>query len=76
MRKKEIIVLDARLLNVIRNSAFTAVLDNGHEIVAYARGVDKERAKRLKEHDVVQVEMSSYDMSKGCVRFLTGREEI
>ena len=76
MRKKEIIVLDARLRNVVGNAAFTAVLENGHEIVAYARGADKAEVAHLKVGDEVTVEMSPFDMSKGCLRLEPGREVI
>jgi translation initiation factor IF-1 len=69
MHKKELIVLDATLKNVISNSAFRAVLGNGHEIVAYARGAEKAKAAQLALGDSVRVEMSPYDMSKGRISF-------
>lgn len=64
MAKKETILLDARLLDVIDKHAFDAELRNGHHFVAF-----------ISRHDIgcrspqvgaqVTVEMSPYDMSKG-----------
>ena len=69
MHRKELIVLDATLKNVIGNAAFRAVLGNGHEIVAYAKGADRTRVGQLATGDTVRVEMSPYDMSKGRISF-------
>jgi len=65
VRKKENIVLDARLHNVIGNAAFKATLANGHEFVAFAR--DGELLRKLRAGDSVKVELSPCDMSKGCI---------
>jgi translation initiation factor IF-1 len=67
MHEKEIIRLDARVLGVIGTSAFRAELANGHRIVAFAVGPDKEETARLGPGDVVKVEMSPYDMSRGRI---------
>lgn len=67
MHEKEIIRLDARVVGVIGNSAFRAELLNGHRIVAFAVGPDKEKTATLGPGDVVKVEMSPYDMSRGRI---------
>ena len=67
MHEKEIIRLDARVTGVIGNSAFRAELANGHRIVAFAVGADKDRTAALGPGDAVQVEMSPYDMSRGRI---------
>ena len=58
-------VLDAVVRDVISNRAFRAVLDNGHELVAFSRGAAPEApygpGSRLR------VEMSPCDMSKGAI---------
>jgi translation initiation factor IF-1 len=69
MNKKEIIVLDARLLNVLGDSAFQAVLSNGHRVVAYVRKNDRQRADSLETGQDVQIRMSPYNMSKGQIIF-------
>ena len=67
MHEKEIIRLDARVVGVIGNSAFRAELANGHRIVAFTVGPDKEKTATLGPGDVVKVEMSPYDMSRGRI---------
>ena len=67
MHEKEIIRLDARVVGVIGNSAFRAELANGHQIVAFAVGLDREKTKSLGCGDVVTVAMSPYDMSRGKI---------
>ena len=67
MRENEIIRMDARVVAVIGNSAFRAELANGHRIVAFAVGPDKEKVSALGLGDVVAVEMSPYDMSRGRI---------
>jgi translation initiation factor IF-1 len=67
MREKEIIRLDARVVDVIGNSAFQVKLENGHPFVAFSIGPDKERTTSLGPGDVVEVEMSPYDMSRGKI---------
>jgi translation initiation factor IF-1 len=62
--KKETILLDARLITVIDNNAFGAVLLNGHRFVAFFRRGETPLAA-LKIGDDVRVEMSPFDMSKG-----------
>jgi translation initiation factor IF-1 len=69
MRGKEIIVLDATLLEVIGEAAFRAKLANGHVIVAFAVLRDRQKAVDLAPGERVSVAMSPYDMSKGRIRF-------
>ncbi len=59
-------MLDAVLKDVIQDCTFTAVLANGHELVAFPRYGEKRAVRgRLWPGDRVRVEMSPYDMSKG-----------
>ncbi len=63
-------MLDAVLVDVINKATFNAVLPNGHEIVAFPRRADQERAHAcLTPGDRVRVEMSPFDMSKGACVF-------
>ena len=64
--KKELIQLDACIREMINTTAFTAELGNGHNITAYfPRG--SKQAAGLSSGDVVVVELSPYDMSKGRI---------
>ena len=55
------------MVGVIGTSAFRAELANGHRIVAFSAGLDKEKTATLGPGDAVQVEMSPYDMSRGRI---------
>ncbi len=66
--KNEIILLDARLVEMIHNAAFRAVLNNGHTMVAYIpRESRNNLAGTLNVGDIVKVKMSPFDMSRGEV---------
>ena len=62
--KKEIILLDARIVGVIDKRAFYAVLRNDHRFVAF---VEKGKCfKAIKKvGDKIRVKFSPFDMSKG-----------
>jgi len=66
--KKEIILLDAKLVEVIHNGAFRAVLSNGHMLVAYIpRESRNNLVGTINIGDTVKVKMSPFDMSRGEV---------
>lgn len=65
--RKETIVLDAKVLDVLGSGAFRAELANGHRLVAFLKGPAKRAAGRIAPGDTVRVEMSPFDMSKGCI---------
>jgi translation initiation factor IF-1 len=69
MNKKENIVLDARIENVIASAAFGASLQNGHHFVAFVLRREEEKAGSIKSGEVVKVEFSPFDMSKGRILF-------
>jgi translation initiation factor IF-1 len=71
VKKKETILLDARLLSVIDNNAFDAELPNGHRFVAFFGRGDVPRSA-LEIGTTARVEMSPYDMSKG--RLVTNQD--
>ncbi len=53
---------------MIDYSAFCAELDNGHRIIAYTKRSDNDLTQKLYNMgDRVSVEMTPYDMSKGCI---------
>ena len=71
MRNPELILVDARLVDVIDNRAFRAQLSNGHGLVAYRRPGEHEKDLQVGQN--VQVRMSPYDMSVGEVVAVTDR---
>ncbi len=69
MREKEIIRLDARVVGVIADAVFRAELANGHQLVAFAAGPDKEKVRGWGEGAAIRVDLSPFDMSKGRIVF-------
>lgn len=68
MRKNsEIILLDAVVRSVIGSSAFEVELENGHCLTAFLKRPDRDRSKEVAIGHTVTLEMSPYDMSKGCI---------
>lgn len=65
MHSDELIVVDAKLVDVIDNRAFRAQLSNGHGFVAFRR--PGEHVIDLQPGQSVQVRMSPFDMSVGEV---------
>ena len=66
--KKENILLDAQLVDVISTAAFHAELCNGHRIVAHLERKAVPHP-RLTPGDRVVVRLSPYDMSRGTLVF-------
>lgn len=67
MCKPEVIFLQAKLIQKIDEAVFLATLENGHQVIAYARGFDKSWLSKCQLGDVVRLKMSPFDMSKGCL---------
>jgi len=54
-------------VEVLRNTIFRVELPNGHRILAHTSGRVRLNFIRLNPGDKVTVEMSPYDLSKGCI---------
>ena len=73
MDKKELIVLDATVTDLLNARAFRAELCNGHRLVAVADGL---AARSYVRGERVKVAMSPFDMSVGRVIILDERNEL
>ncbi len=69
MAKEDLIEMRGKVNEVLPDSRFRVVLDNGHEIVAYAGGKMRKNRIRVLAGDQVSVELSPYDLSKGRIKF-------
>lgn len=67
MAKEEPIEINGVVDEVLPNTKFRVVLENGHKILAYLSGKMRRHYIRVLEGDQVTVEMSPYDMTKGRV---------
>jgi translation initiation factor IF-1 len=69
MSKEEAIKVRGRVIDILPNTLFKVVLENGHEIIAHISGKMRKNNINVIMHDVVEVEMSAYDLTKGRITF-------
>ena len=74
MAKEEAIKLEATVREALPNASFRVELEGGHMLLAHVSGKMRMRFIRISPGDIVQVEMSPYDMSRGRIVY-RGREE-
>jgi translation initiation factor IF-1 len=56
-------------VEVLPNTMFRVALPNGHRILAHISGKMRLNFIRILPGDKVVVEMSPYDLSKGCITY-------
>jgi len=59
--------VDGRVVEILPNTMFRVELSNGHRILAYISGRIRLQFIRFLPGDRVTVEMSPFDLSKGCI---------
>lgn len=69
MAKEELIEMHGAVQEVLPDSRFRVVLDNGHELIAYTSGKMRKHHIRILAGDKVSLELSPYDLSKGRITF-------
>jgi len=69
MSKEELIEMRGKVAEVLPDSRFRVILDNGHELVAYAGGKMRKHRIRVIAGDDVTLELSPYDLNKGRIMF-------
>ena len=67
MAKEDKITLDAEVTEALPDAMFRVRLQNDQEIIAYVSGKMRKFFIRILPGDRVTVEMSPYDMTKGCI---------
>ena len=50
---------------VLPNTTFRVVLENGHDVLAYVSGKMRKNYIRILQRDRVAVDLSRYDLTKG-----------
>jgi translation initiation factor IF-1 len=65
--REEAIHVEGNVVEVLPNALFRVELANGHRFVAHTSGKMRLNFDRLLVGDKVTVEMSPYDLSKGCI---------
>lgn len=69
MAKEELIEMRGRVAEVLPDSRYRVVLENGHELIAYSGGKMRKNHIRVLAGDKVSLELSPYDLSKGRITF-------
>lgn len=67
MSKEDLLTMNGVVVEVLPNTIFRVELENGHVIVAHASGKIRKNKIRVLNGDKVEVEMSTYDLSKGRI---------
>ena len=65
--REDAIRVEGTVVEVLPNNLFRVELANGHRFVAHTSGKMRLNFIRLLLGDKVTVEMSPYDLSKGCI---------
>jgi translation initiation factor IF-1 len=69
MAKEELLEMRGKVAEVLPDSRYRVVLENGHELVAYTGGKMRKNHIRIIAGDDVSLELSPYDLSKGRIMF-------
>ena len=69
MAKEELIEMRGLVEDVLPDSRYRVVLENGHVLVAYTAGKMRKNHIRILAGDRVSLELSPYDLSKGRITF-------
>ena len=69
MAKEDAIQMEGRVIETLPNTTFRVQLQNGHIVTAHISGKMRKHYIRILTGDVVTVEMTPYDLSKGRIIF-------
>ncbi len=69
MAKEDLIEMRGKVEEVLPDSRFRVLLDNGHQLVAYTSGKMRKNHIRILAGDNVSLELSPYDLTKGRITF-------
>ena len=66
---KEVIKMRGKVVEALPNTQFKVELENGLSIIAHISGKMRKNYIRLVNGDMVDVEMTPYDLTKGRVTY-------
>jgi translation initiation factor IF-1 len=67
--KEAMIEMDGTVSEVLPDSRFRVMLENGHDVMAYVSGKMKMHRIRILAGDKVRLEMTPYDLTKARINF-------
>lgn len=65
--QKEVIKMRGKVVETLPNTQFIVELENGHRITGHISGRMRKHYIRLVPGDIVEVEMTPYDLTKGRI---------
>jgi translation initiation factor IF-1 len=68
MACEDAIQLEGAVVEVLPNTMYRVELSNGHRVLAHVSGKMRRISARFLPGDKVTLEMSPYDLSKGCIK--------
>ena len=69
MAKEEAIELKGKVLQDMSHGTYKVELENKHEILAHPCGKMRKYSIKIMPGDIVSVELSPYDLSRGRIKF-------
>jgi len=69
MAKEEAIQVEGKILEPLPNAMFRVELENGHKVLAHISGKMRMHYIKILPGDMVTVELSPYDLSRGRITF-------
>jgi len=69
MAKKERIEVEGKVVECLPNAMFRVELPSGHKVLAHISGNMRRHFIKILPGDVVRVELSPYDLSRGRVTY-------
>ncbi|HUH92228.1 MAG TPA: translation initiation factor IF-1 [Casimicrobiaceae bacterium] len=69
MAKEETIEMEGVVNEVMPDTRFRVMLENGHSIVAYVSGKMRKHHVRILAGDKVRIEVTPYDLNRGRITF-------
>lgn len=69
MAKEELIEMRGVVEEMLPDSRYRVKLDNGHSLIAYTGGKMRKHRIRILAGDLVSLELSPYDLTKGRITF-------
>lgn len=67
MAKEDVIEMEGTIVDALPNAHFKVRLENGFEIIAHISGKLRMNYIKILPGDIVTVEMSPYDLTKGRI---------
>ena len=69
MAKEELLEFNGTVTELLPNAMFRVTLENDHEVLAHTAGRMRKHRIRVLAGDMVLVEMTPYDLTKGRITF-------